>query len=366
MINIEINPLNTKSTSVKLGFNHTCGSELYPKLNELRPKVIRTYFNSEDIKKSYDVGAEPFVGVRFMPKVLSISGNRESPPKDFQLWREYVADTTSDILNAGMRPKYYSVWNEPERREEPIFWEGTLEDYVTLFNFTSRALKKVDPDCLVGGPETTAYEPKWTEKLLLSSLKDGFDVDFLSFHQFENPSKIKDSASLARGQYSRLKRKIPEIHIGEWGFNVKNAFFAQQHLASAEEAGIGFYCKDFFFERTWKCSVIDDNHEKRDMFYLLKEYSRFGDQRIIAISSDDSVKAIVTPTLKGFEMLVGINGNKHERKNCRLRIDGNGLLSILSIEEINSNGLTPINEGVELTYFELECQKVYLIKGRYA
>ena len=225
-------------------------------------------------------------------------------------------------------------------------------------------IKRVDPDCLVGGPETTSYEENWIQKLIVSSSTNRFDVDFLSFHQFEDPSEIIEHVNLARMRFLREKGRIPEIHIGEWGFEIKNAYLALKHLASAEEAGVGFYCKDFFFERRWKCSVIDDEHKKRDMFYLLKEYSRLGNLRFQTKTDDDSVRIITGSENGEVVMLLSHGEDSIDTKPFRVSSDG-ASFKISSLEEISKEGLIQreFKNNLDAGEFELGSKKTYVLRG---
>lgn len=362
---ITLNPYRKKMASLKIGFNHTCEKHLDSLLLELKSKVIRTYFTVEDVKRAYDINAEPYVGVRFMPSYLSADGKRESPPKSYREWGEHVSDTISDILRAGMKPKYYGVWNEPERIEEPIFWQGNMDDYIRLYESTAYAIKRVDPTSWVGGPETTSYNEIWIKKLLEESNKRNFDVDFLSFHQFEDPSQIVEHANLARTIFSGLKGKTPEVHIGEWGFKIKNAYLALQHLAEAEDAEVGFYCKDFFFEKKWKCNVIDDDHQKRDMFYLFKEYSKLGDLRYFAKTNDSSTKVIAGLSNESLALLISNRSDLPHPLKYRLFSADQKRFKIHSLDEISQDGLISRDFENELgtAKFELDCKKAYIIKG---
>jgi|SRR3989344_1975182 len=355
---------NEFSQSLKIGFNHTCDPSLNSLLLKLKPKVIRTYFDIKDIKKVYDLGSEPFVGVRFMPLELSLNGSKESPPKSYTLWAEYVSDVVSDILNAGMKPNYYSIWNEPERKETPIFWNGTIEDYVKLYEFASKAIKKVDPNCKVGGPETSSYNPLWIQTLLEESNKRRFDVDFISFHQFENPPNIITDSEKTKRRFYRLKKKEGKINISEWGFEIKNAHLITQHLAYAEKAGIDFYCKDFFFEKKWKCSVIDDEHKKRDMFYLLEVYSEFNQKRFNAFSDDTNLKVIAGPVNKELLVIFSSLGITKKVKPYNFLVKG-GKFKPTSLYEISQNGLIEQKfktAGNNLKLY-IEYNKAYALRG---
>jgi len=225
-------------------------------------------------------------------------------------------------------------------------------------------LKKVDPKCLVGGPETTGYEPKWIKYLLSASNQRNFDVDFLCFHQFEDPSNLITSAELARQQYKQEKGKTPEIHIGEWGFEVKNAFLAQQHLAVAEESGVGFYCKDFFFERKWKCSIVDDEYRKRDMFHLFHQYTKLGRARYGCHSDSGLVKLIASPYEEEIIVIIGARGEMGKSIDCDVRTTKGDLLKITSIKEISNDGLVSRDIRCKgASEISIECQKAYILKG---
>lgn len=70
--------------NLKLGFNHTYPKETKKLILKLKPKVLRTFFELEDIKLAKNIGAEPYVGVRFMPIELSKDGTKYGVPKSWE------------------------------------------------------------------------------------------------------------------------------------------------------------------------------------------------------------------------------------------------------------------------------------------
>lgn len=122
----------------------------------------------------------PLVEIGFMPKALSInpepyqhywSQNGELwtdwtyPPKDYKKWSELVYQwVLHSIERYGedeVKTWLWEVWNEPNIG----YWSGSFEEYCILYDYAVDAIKRVCPECRVGGPHTT--NPELIQKNLL-------------------------------------------------------------------------------------------------------------------------------------------------------------------------------------------------------
>jgi xylan 1,4-beta-xylosidase len=140
-----------------------------------------------------DMGLRPIVEIGFMPRDLARDPSRTvfeydaiiSPPRDWDRWAVLVADLTSHLVSRYGREEVrtwgFEVWNEANLE---VFWSGTPEEYLRLYDVTARAVKSVDRALPVGGPASAAAG--WLDLLLGHAQKSGSPVDFLSTHTYGN------------------------------------------------------------------------------------------------------------------------------------------------------------------------------------
>jgi len=139
-------------------------------------------------------GLRPVVELSFMPWALASDPGRTvfdyrgiiSPPHDLGRWEALVEALVRHLVDAFGREEVaawaFEVWNEPNLR---VFWTGTESDYLALYDASARAVKRVDPSFLVGGPSTAAAG--WIDDLLEHAQRTGVPVDFLSTHTYGMP-----------------------------------------------------------------------------------------------------------------------------------------------------------------------------------
>jgi xylan 1,4-beta-xylosidase len=119
----------------------------------------------------------------------------------------------------------FEVWNEANLE---VFWSGTPEEYLRLYDVTADAVKAVDSRLRVGGPSSAAAG--WVEELLAHADRAGSPVDFVTTHTYGSPP-LDFRPTLER--YDRVG--VP-IWWTEWGvtpthFNeVSDAVFAGTFL----------------------------------------------------------------------------------------------------------------------------------------
>ena len=155
---------------------------------------------------------KPFVELGFMPRDLidpayydpakddwQMSGYRRAgwncPPKDYQKWYDLVYNTAMHCFErygeAEVLTWYWELWNEPDI----FYWQGTLEEFEKLYDYTAAAVKAAHPRARVGGPSVTnpvygrksaEYLDKFLEHTLSGTNfytgETGTALDFITFH----------------------------------------------------------------------------------------------------------------------------------------------------------------------------------------
>ncbi len=140
-----------------------------------------------------DLGFKPIVELSFMPAVIARDPHETvfeyrgiiSPPREWSDWYEVVRALTEHLVERygldEVATWAFEVWNEPNLE---VFWTGTQQDYLRLYDESARAVKHVHPSLRVGGPSTAAAE--WVETLAAHAEDAGVALDFVTSHTYGN------------------------------------------------------------------------------------------------------------------------------------------------------------------------------------
>lgn len=140
-----------------------------------------------------DLGLRPIVELSFMPRDLAADASKTvfdygaivSPPRDWDRWSELVRSLVRHLVDRygldEVRTWGFEVWNEANLE---VFWAGTREEYLRLYDVTALVVKSVDEGLRVGGPASAAVG--WLDLLLDHVRRSGAPIDFLSTHTYGN------------------------------------------------------------------------------------------------------------------------------------------------------------------------------------
>jgi xylan 1,4-beta-xylosidase len=130
------------------------------------------------------------------------------PPKDYKKWSELVYQWVTHCVEkygkSEVESWYWELWNEPNIG----YWQGTVEEYCKLYDYTADAVKRALPTATFGGPHSTG--PSWdkAETFLRTFLdhvvsgknyvtgKTGTPIDFIAFHAKGGPKLQGDTIVL--------------------------------------------------------------------------------------------------------------------------------------------------------------------------
>jgi xylan 1,4-beta-xylosidase len=149
------------------------------------------------IDRIYDrvlaMGLRPVVELGFMPRDLASDPTKTvfeygaivSPPHDWDRWDRLIADLVSHLDERYGRDEVrrwaFEVWNEANLE---VFWSGTRDEYMRLYDVSVRAIKAVDAELVVGGPASAAA--KWIDDMLAHCRRTDAPIDFVSTHTYGN------------------------------------------------------------------------------------------------------------------------------------------------------------------------------------
>lgn len=178
-------------------------------------------------------GIKPLVEIGFMPEALSSKpkpyrhdwapGNPYGniftgwayPPNDYDKWAELVYQWVRHSIERYGKKEveswYWQLWNEPNIG----YWQGTMEEYFKLYDYTADAVKRALPDAIMGGPHTTG--PSWDKAadFLTAFLEHclrgknyrtgqvGAPLDFIAFHAKGSPKFIDNRVRMNMGTQLR-------------------------------------------------------------------------------------------------------------------------------------------------------------------
>ena len=192
------------------------------------------------------LGLYPVVEVSYMPQDLASDPSKTvfdyraivSPPKDWQRWYDLVRDLTAHLVqrygDEVVEQWSFEVWNEANL---DVFWSGSPEEYLKLYDVTAAAVREVDDRLVVGGPSSAAAG--WVEELLAHAERSGAPVDFVSTHTYGAPPLD------FRPMLARHGRAGTPIWWTEWGvtpthFNeVSDAVFSGTFLLRGMLSAMG-------------------------------------------------------------------------------------------------------------------------------
>ena len=192
-----------------LGVTHVRAHAILHDDNDVvhRDEAGRLEYKFDRIDAIYDqllgMGIRPIVELSFMPAALARDPEQSvfsyrgiiSPPAEWGEWRELVAALATHLVQRygidEVAQWAFEVWNEPNL---VVFWSGTREEYLRLYDEAVRGIKSVDPRLRVGGPSTAAGE--WVELLAAHAAKGDVALDFVSTHTYGNlPLDVRASLS---------------------------------------------------------------------------------------------------------------------------------------------------------------------------
>ena len=163
------------------------------------------------------------------------------PPGNYEKWEALIYQT---VRHLNVDKKYgviFEGWNEPNI---DWFWNGTMEQYVELYESTARAVKRADPNSMFGGPaiaggptiagiaipgKTDGYT--WMEAFIKHFAKNDVPLDFISWHYYEHYAIEADRVSSFTEQAGIVRELIekypaigdpigePAFVIDEWGYD---------------------------------------------------------------------------------------------------------------------------------------------------
>jgi xylan 1,4-beta-xylosidase len=104
------------------------------------------------------------------------------PPRDYDRWAGLVEALAQHCLERYGEEEVsawlWELWNEPDI----FYWRGTPQQFNELYTATARAVRKVVPHGLVGGPAVTSSGLDFLRQFLDYTAEHNEPLDFISYH----------------------------------------------------------------------------------------------------------------------------------------------------------------------------------------
>jgi xylan 1,4-beta-xylosidase len=178
-------------------------------------------------------GMRPLAQIGFMPEALSIKPQPYQhtwqpgqpytqiftgwtyPPKDYKKWADliyaWVRHSVERYGQEKVETWYWELWNEPDSP----YWNGTVEEYCKLYDYSADAVKRALPNAKIGGPHVTGPAGSRGAKFLQTFLnhclrgtnnvtgKTGTPLDFIAFHAKGAPRVVNGAVRMDMGRQLR-------------------------------------------------------------------------------------------------------------------------------------------------------------------
>ena len=171
----------------------------------------------------------PFSGARLASEMSSASDFGPNPPDQLSDWALVVGDLVHHILVERKETvPWWGVWNEPA--DTNSFWNAGLDAYLDLYAVTVAAVRLVDPQAQVGGPEVVNFDDggqrSWIKTLIERCGRDRLPLDFISFHDYEGSLLTPERAQHQVAIWAKEAglAKSPRILVGEFNWVLSNAY----------------------------------------------------------------------------------------------------------------------------------------------
>ncbi len=144
----------------------------------------------------------------YSPSIIN-NGDWQAPPADYDCWAKVNAQAARHWAEVGYRNHYIEVWNEPDLTG--VFFTGTQEDYLKIYQYAAPAIREADPVVKVGGP--AGASTAWHSALVKRAKAYGWPLDFLSGHAYGDPTS---QLNTMRTNLTTLGNREAEMLISEY------------------------------------------------------------------------------------------------------------------------------------------------------
>jgi xylan 1,4-beta-xylosidase len=166
-------------------------------------EILDIYLKN-NCKPFFEIGFMPMdlVDEKYVPEVIYWKAYGEyqrngwaCPPKDYRKWYDLVLNLVKHCVEKYGEEEvltwYWELWNEPDI----FYWQGTVEEFCKLYDYTEAAVHAVLKEARLGGPSTTSPTQGSESYLFLDKFlnhckngtnyvtgEKGTRLDYITFH----------------------------------------------------------------------------------------------------------------------------------------------------------------------------------------
>ena len=186
-----------------------------------KSRHIAAYISLDSTPQILGGGSAPYQGDKLKTAFSKSAGYNEQVPNSESDWGTIISDLANHILKErGDQVAYWSFWNEPA-----AMFKGPRETYYEMYGVTVNAVRAVDPQAKVGGPEDASLSD-WTYGLIAYAKDHSLPLDFASYHNYSGDlseldvSRIRiDAAAKDRGYTTPLP-----VVLGEYQWSAETLY----------------------------------------------------------------------------------------------------------------------------------------------
>lgn len=214
-----------------------------------------------------EIGLKPFIELGFMPEKLAREKNVVffipsviSMPSNMQKWTNLVQAFILHCMDRYGKDEveqwYFEFWNEPEI--VGAFWFNTVDDYLSFYYHTYKAVKEISNNIQIGGPALCVSSDivEWLDRYFTFCETEKYIPDFFTFHFYlhvgttgifsstirsgshgfilsENPDYLKDTIIRIKEIISPYNYNDSQIHMTEWNSSPSHRDLSHDTLYNA-------------------------------------------------------------------------------------------------------------------------------------
>lgn len=165
----------------------------------------------------------------------------QQPPNDYPVWAAINKRFSQHWKEKGYSNHYIEVWNEPDLTN--IFFLGTKEDYLKIYEYAAPAIREGDADVKIGGPSGAGSA--WHNDLVKLAQEKNLPLDFLSGHAY---GAINWQLDAMRNALNLSNNKQAEMIMTEYSPYQGKEMGAEGKVERAEAAMTFFNAVPTFLE----------------------------------------------------------------------------------------------------------------------
>ncbi len=141
----------------------------------------------ELVRMLLERGVLPYWSWCYMPLPVQTRPDFRCGPSNMQVWAGILEHFAAHYREQGLRLGHQEVYNEPDCFD--VFFTGSYDDYIRMYEAGAPALRRGDPDAVVGGPSTAFVFDDDTQrrnltKFVRSVRENRLPLDFFSYHSY--------------------------------------------------------------------------------------------------------------------------------------------------------------------------------------